>query len=76
MVTLSHDIPLAPAIHPGTLCDICVQSKATARTTAHPQHVKVPLELVSMDVMGPLHGTMTFAYVLIIHNAYSGMIWI
>ncbi|KAJ1604177.1 hypothetical protein NDA14_003947 [Ustilago hordei] len=42
------------------------------RRLAHPQHVKVPLELVSMDVMGPLHGTMTFAYVLIIHNAYSG----
>ncbi|CCF51908.1 conserved uncharacterized protein (N-terminal fragment), partial [Ustilago hordei] len=39
-------------------------------------HVKEPLELVSMDVMGPLHGTTMFAYVLIIHDAYSGMVWV
>ncbi|SOV02791.1 uncharacterized protein UDID_18031 [Ustilago sp. UG-2017a] len=28
-----------------------------------------------MDVMGPLHGDIKFVYMLIIHDAYSGMTW-
>lgn len=76
MVTLAHDILLAPAIHSGALCNTCVQSKATARTLAHPRRIRELLELVSMDVMGPLHGATQFAYVLIIHDTYSGMVWV
>ncbi|SOV04271.1 uncharacterized protein UDID_17048 [Ustilago sp. UG-2017a] len=75
VATLSHDIPLTPAIHPGDLCDVCTQSKATARNVAHPRQVNKPLELVLMDVMGPLHGTTQYSYVLIIHDAHSSMIW-
>ncbi|CCF49929.1 hypothetical protein NDA11_004550 [Ustilago hordei] len=74
-VTLSHDIPLAPATHPGALCDVCIQSKAIMMDTAHPHHVEKPLELISMDVLGPLHGVTKFTYVLIVHDAYSGMTW-
>ncbi|SAM86306.1 uncharacterized protein UBRO_20339 [Ustilago bromivora] len=74
-VTLSHNIHSLRATHPSVLCDMCIHSKATARTVAHPRHVSVPLELVSMDVMGPMHGATKFAYVLIIHDAYSSMIW-
>ncbi|SPC63948.1 uncharacterized protein UHOD_11381 [Ustilago sp. UG-2017b] len=75
-VTLAHDIPSSPPTHPGILCDVCVQSKDTTRTPAHPREVKAPLELVSMDVMGPLHGATKFTYVLIIHDAYSSMTWV
>ncbi|UTT91014.1 hypothetical protein NDA17_001991 [Ustilago hordei] len=74
-ITLAHDIPSSSPTHPDILCDICIQSKATARTPAHPRCIEAPLELVSMDVMGPLHGATKFAYVLIIHDAYSSMIW-
>ncbi|SYW86252.1 uncharacterized protein UBRO2_05972 [Ustilago bromivora] len=41
-----------------------------------PVQAKAPLELVSMVVMGPLHGATKFTYVLIIHDAYSSMIWV
>ncbi|SAM85547.1 uncharacterized protein UBRO_20007 [Ustilago bromivora] len=75
-VTLSHDIPLTPATHPGALYDVCTQSKAIVRNITHPQQVGKPLELVSMDVMGPLQGTTKFPYMLIIHDAYSGMTWV
>lgn len=34
------------------------------------------LQLVSMDVMGPLHGVVRFTYVSIIHDAFSEMIWV
>ncbi|CCF50667.1 uncharacterized protein UHO2_07256 [Ustilago hordei] len=75
-VTLSHDIPLNAATEPETPCDICVHSKATAKNTAHPRRLGTPLELVSMDVMGPLHGNVKFVYILIIHDTFSGMIWV
>ena len=29
-----------------------------------------------MDVMGPLHGNSKLVYILIIHDAFSGMIWV
>lgn len=29
-----------------------------------------------MDVMGPLHGATQYSFVLIIHDAHSGMIWV
>ncbi|CCF49893.1 uncharacterized protein UHO2_05706 [Ustilago hordei] len=76
MVTLAHDIPLPPPTQPGILCNICIQSKATTRMPAHPRQVKAPLELALMDVMAPLHGVTKFTYVLIIHDAYSSMIWV
>ncbi|SAM85011.1 uncharacterized protein UBRO_20864 [Ustilago bromivora] len=75
VVTLSHNIPLTPATHPGALCNVCIQSKAIAKNITHPRHIEKPLELVSMDIMGPLHGTAKFKYVLIIHNPYSSMTW-
>ncbi|KAJ1582444.1 hypothetical protein NDA11_003595 [Ustilago hordei] len=74
-VTLSHDIPSSPTPPTGILCDVCVRSKAVARNIAFPRSVERPLELVSMDVMGPLRGATKFTYVLIIHDAYSSMIW-
>ncbi|KAJ1598602.1 hypothetical protein NDA14_004945 [Ustilago hordei] len=55
---------------------VTVCSKATARTTPHPRKLGYPLELVSMDVMGPLHKSPQYSYILVIHDAYSGMIWI
>lgn len=64
-----------PATDPGVLCEVCVHSKAITKNIAHPRNVERPLELVSMDVMGPLHGDTKFMYVLIIHDAYSGMTW-
>ncbi|KAJ1027950.1 hypothetical protein NDA13_003402 [Ustilago tritici] len=76
VVTHAHDIPANPTTHSGVLCDVCVRSKAIAHNVAHPRHVGKPLELVSMDVMGPLHGNAKFAYVLIIHDTFSGMIWV
>ncbi|SOV04339.1 uncharacterized protein UDID_17065 [Ustilago sp. UG-2017a] len=74
-VTLSHNIPSTPATNPGVLCNVCICSKAITKDVAHPRHVEKPLKLVSMDVMGPLHGDTKFAYALIIHDAYSGMSW-
>ncbi|SPC66816.1 uncharacterized protein UHOD_11431 [Ustilago sp. UG-2017b] len=74
-VTLSHNIPSTPATNPGVLCNVCICSKAITKNVAHPRRVQKPLELVPMDVMGPLHGDTKFAYALIIHDAYSGMSW-
>ncbi|KAJ1041808.1 hypothetical protein NDA14_002149 [Ustilago hordei] len=68
-------IPLTLATNPGTLCDICMQSKATTINVAHPQHLEKPLKLVSMDIIGLLHGATGFLHVLIIHDTYSCMIW-
>ncbi|SYW81846.1 uncharacterized protein UHO2_00351 [Ustilago hordei] len=76
VVTHAHDIPSSPATHSGVLCDVCVHSKAIEHNVTHPQQVEKPLELVSMDVMGPLHGNIKFAYILIIHDAFLGMIWV
>ncbi|KAJ1572380.1 hypothetical protein NDA11_006223 [Ustilago hordei] len=74
-VTVLHNISSLRATHPSVLCNVCICSKATTRTVAHPRHMSVPLELVSMDIMGPMHGATKFAYVLIIHNVYLSMIW-
>ncbi|SOV09676.1 uncharacterized protein UDID_19281 [Ustilago sp. UG-2017a] len=74
-VTLSHNIPLTPATHPGALCNVCIKSKAIVKNIAHPPHIKKPLELVSMDVMGLLYGSAKFTYMLIIHDTYSSMTW-
>ena len=71
-----HDIPSTLAIHPDTLCDVCTQSKVIAQTTAHPQQIDKLLKLVLMDVMGPLHSTTQYSFVLIIHDAHSSMIWV
>ncbi|CCF50039.1 uncharacterized protein UHOR_14187 [Ustilago hordei] len=59
-----------------SLVSFVMSVKAIAHKVAHPHHIEKPLELVLMDVMGPLHGNAKFAYVLIIHNAFSGMIWV
>ncbi|SAM63139.1 uncharacterized protein UBRO_21038 [Ustilago bromivora] len=54
-VTTAHDIPPTQATQPEALCNTCVHSKAMAKTTPHACNLEHPLELVSMDVMGPLH---------------------
>ncbi|CCF48129.1 hypothetical protein NDA11_002328 [Ustilago hordei] len=46
-----------------------------ARTQPHPHNVEHPLELVSMDIMGPLHKNPQFSYVLTIHDIFSRMMW-
>ncbi|SYW81894.1 uncharacterized protein UHO2_00398 [Ustilago hordei] len=74
-VTHAHNIPVNPTTQSGVLCNVCVQSKAIAHNVAHPCHIEKPLDLVSMDVMGLLHGNTKLAYVLIIHDAFSDMIW-
>ncbi|KAJ1035289.1 hypothetical protein NDA13_000709 [Ustilago tritici] len=74
--TTAHNIPLTQASQPDVLCDTCVQSKVTAKVNPHPHKVEHPLELVSMDIMGPLHESLQYSYVLIIHNTFSGMIWV
>ncbi|CCF47939.1 hypothetical protein NDA10_004714 [Ustilago hordei] len=74
--TIAHNIPLVQATQLKVLCDTCICSKAVARMEPHPSNVKHPLKLMSMDIMGPLHECPQFSYVLIIYDAFSGMIWV
>ncbi|SAM83169.1 uncharacterized protein UBRO_20745 [Ustilago bromivora] len=74
--TTAHDIPLAQVTQHEAPCDTCIHSKVMARTQPHPRNVKHPLELMSMDIMGPLHENPQFSYVLTIHDTFSRMIWV
>lgn len=64
--TFAHDIPSSPVTQPGVLCNICICSQASAQKTACPRQVHHPLQLVSMDVMGP--------FVIAEQNTFSGRI--